>query len=230
MLDLPADSIATSDADAPALDEGMIADYITGQPVKETEKEKVRQEIVRQLVHEYGIAPENMESDFAVKVEGRRKKIDLAIFEIGKPHEAEHLQRAIICRPLPKAGKKAVVKIRDFTQAERDLEELKGVMIAADTCDWGLWTNGLERFFLKKAKKRFETRFNPYGDWPMADGTMATPDMHAETYVRQGNEEALRRAFQRCHNFIHGNEGMPKDAAFWQFLFLSSSPRCMTSV
>src|SRR3546814_4004426 len=23
-----------------------------------------------------------------------------------------------------------------------------------------------------------------------------------------------------CHNFIHGNEGMPKDAAFWQFLYL----------
>jgi hypothetical protein len=33
----------------------MIADYVTGKPVKETEKEKVRQEIARQLVHEYGI-------------------------------------------------------------------------------------------------------------------------------------------------------------------------------
>jgi type I restriction enzyme M protein len=216
----PTDSPATPDADAPTLDEGMIADYITGQPVKETEKEKVRQEIVRQLVHEYGIDTANMEADFAVKIEGRRKKIDIAIFEIGKPHEAENLQRAIICRPLPKFGKRAVVKIRDFAQAERDLEELKGVMQAADTCNWGLWTNGLERFFLKKDKKRFETRFDPHGDWPMADGTMATPDMHAETYVRQGNEESLRRAFQRCHNFIHGNEGMPKDAAFWQFLYL----------
>ena len=35
--------------------------------------------------------------------------------------------------------------------------------------------------------------------------------------------EAPRTAadpFRRCHNFIHGNEGMPKDAAFWQFLYL----------
>ena len=203
-----------------SLPEGMITDYITGLPVKETEKEKVRQEVIRQLVREYGIAPENMETDFAVKVEGRRKKIDVAIFEIGKPHTTEHLQRAIICRALPKAGKRAVIKIRDFAQAERDLAELKAVMLASDTCTWGLWTNGLERFFLKKDKRRFETRFAPYGDWPMADGTMATPDMQAETYVRQGDEEALRRAFQRCHNFIHGNEGMPKDAAFWQFLYL----------
>ena len=30
----------------------------------------------------------------------------------------------------------------------------------------------------------------------------------------------LKTAFRRCHNFIHGNEGMPKDAAFWQFLYL----------
>lgn len=30
----------------------------------------------------------------------------------------------------------------------------------------------------------------------------------------------LGTAFRRCHNYIHGNEGMPKDAAFWQFLYL----------
>ncbi|CAK0762265.1 type I restriction enzyme M protein [Gammaproteobacteria bacterium] len=30
----------------------------------------------------------------------------------------------------------------------------------------------------------------------------------------------LRIAVRRCHNNIHGNEGMPKDAAFWQFLYL----------
>jgi type I restriction enzyme M protein len=30
----------------------------------------------------------------------------------------------------------------------------------------------------------------------------------------------LRTAFRRYHNFIHGNEGMPKDAACWQFLYL----------
>ena len=93
-------------------------------------------------------------------------------------------------------------------------------MAAADGCEWGHWTNALERFFLRKEKRRFEVRFAPHGDWPMADGSMSTPDTHAETYVRPGEENALRRAFQRCHNFIHGNEGMPKDAAFWQFLYL----------
>ena len=197
-----------------------MTDFITGQPVKETEKEKVRQEVARQLINEYQIAPEAMEADFSVKVESKRQRVDIAIFEAGKEHLVENLRRAIICRPLPNAGKRSVVKIRDFAQAEKDLDELKGILIAADGCEWGLWTNGLERFFLRKEKRRFEVRFAPHGDWPMADGTMSTPDMHAETYVRPGEENALRRAFQRCHNFIHGNEGMPKDAAFWQFLYL----------
>jgi type I restriction enzyme M protein len=213
-------AVADELQDAPALAEGVMTDFITGQPVRETEKEKVRQEVARQLIFEYQIAPENMQADFPVKVEGKRKRVDIAIFDAGKERAVENLRRAVICRPFPNVGKRSVVKIRDFAQAEKDLDELKGILIVAEGCEWGLWTNGLERFFLRKEKRRFEVRFAPHGDWPMADGTMSTPDMHAETYVRPGDENALRRAFQRCHNFIHGNEGMPKDAAFWQFLYL----------
>jgi len=93
----------------------MIADFITGTPVTETEKEKVRQEIARQLIFEYQIAPESMKSDSPIKVEGRRRKADIAIFEGGKEHEVENLRRIVICRPFPKVGKKAVIKIRDET-------------------------------------------------------------------------------------------------------------------
>ncbi len=215
-----ADATTEKTSSEPLMPDGMITDYITAQPVKDTEKERVRQEVAHQLIFEYQIAPESMEADFPIKVDGKRKKIDIAIFEAGKEHLPETLRRAVICRPLPKVGKKSVIKMRDFAQAEKDLDEIKSILIAAEGCEWGLWTNGLERFYLHKEARRFEVRFAPYGDWPMADGTMSTPDMHAETYVRPGDENALRRAFQRCHNFIHGNEGMPKDAAFWQFLYL----------
>ena len=109
---------------APLLAEGMMTDFITGHPVKETEKEKVRQEVVRQLIGEYQIAPENMEADFPVKVEGKRKKVDIAIFESGTEHTLENLRRAIICRPMPNVGRKSVIKIRDYAQAGKDLDEL----------------------------------------------------------------------------------------------------------
>jgi type I restriction enzyme M protein len=203
-----------------ALAEGMISDYITGKPVKETEKEKVRQEAARSMIFEYQIAPESMQADFSVKVEGKKKRADIAIFEVAKEHTLENLRRVIVCRPEPNLGRRSVTKIRDFDQAEKDLGDLKEIMLGAAGCEWGLWTNGLERFFFRKDKRRFETRFEPNGDWPMADGTMSTPDAHTPSYVRKADDIALKRAFQRCHNFIHGNEGMPKDAAFWQFLYL----------
>lgn len=104
---------------APPLAEGMMTDFITGQPVKETEKERVRQEVARQLIFEYQIATENMEADFPVKIEGKRKRMDIAVFEAGKEHGPETLSRAVICRPFPNVGKRSVVKIRDFVQAEK---------------------------------------------------------------------------------------------------------------
>ena len=212
-------SSSAPEADKP-LKTGDIMDFITGLQVKDTPKERIRQEVVRQLIFEYEIAPESMEADYRIKVDGKNKKVDIAIFEAGKEHEEANLVRVVVCRPAPNTGKKGVVKIRDFKQAASDLDELKLLMQAVDSCEWGLWTNGLERFFYRRIKKRFSFEFLPHGDWPMADGTMTTPDKHPEIVGRPGEESGLRRAFQRCHNFIHGNEGMPKDAAFWQFLYL----------
>lgn len=48
------------EAQAPegALEEGKLFDYITGEPVKDSDKEQVRQRIARAIIHEYGIAAE----------------------------------------------------------------------------------------------------------------------------------------------------------------------------
>jgi type I restriction enzyme M protein len=203
-----------------ALPDGMLPDFITGEPVKETPKELVRQELARALAFEYRVPLEDMEPDFPVRAEGKRKRVDIAIFETGREHTVEHLRRAVVCRPQPNVGARGVMKLRDHDQAKEDLDELKDIMTGAEGCVWGLWTNGIERFFLKKVPRRFEVRFEPCGDWPMADESLGTPDVLSDAYLRRASEESLRRAFQRCHNFIHGNEGMPKDAAFWQFLYL----------
>jgi type I restriction enzyme M protein len=203
------------------LAEGMVLDYLTQKPLKDSPKERVRQEVIRALFHEYQISLQDMEADFNIPVEGRkRKKVELAIFEPREVHSLETLRRVVVCRPTPKVGRKMVIKLRDHSQAKEDLEELKEIMSAIDGCIWGLWTNGIEQFFIKKTKTRFEDRFEPQGDWPLGDESAGTPDVHSNTYLRKASEETLRSAFRRCHNFIHGNEGMPKDAAFWQFLYL----------
>jgi type I restriction enzyme M protein len=201
------------------LTEGMLLDYITGLPVKSTPKEEVRQRIARALFHEYGIAVDDMAPDFPLRVDGRRRKIDIAIFGPGQTHTEENLRRIVICDKEPKAGK-SVYKMRDHDQAKREFDLLHAAMATADHCDYGLWTNGLEFFFFKRQLTRFDVRFQPLGDWPLADETQGARDVFSEAFLRRAEPAMLRTAFRRCHNFIHGNEGMPKDAAFWQFLYL----------
>ena len=195
---------------------GYTLDYVSGKQVKETKKELVRQRVVRALIHEYGFSPEDMEPDFKL---GGRKKVDVAIFHHGKQHTIENLGRAVICRQEPNVGKNAV-RIRDFDQAAKDLEAIETIMREVESVQYGLWTNGLEFFFLEKEQKRFETKCNPIGDWPMAEESVGTKEVISDVHTRVADNEMLKITFRRCHNCIHGNEGMPKDAAFWQFLYL----------
>lgn len=195
---------------------GYTLDYVTGKQLKETKKELVRQRVVRALIHEYGFSPDDMELDFSI---GGRKKVDVAIFHHSKEHTIENLGRAVLCRPEPNVGKSAA-RIRDFEQAARDLDEIESIMREVDAIQYGLWTNGLEFFFVEKERKRFETKCNPIGDWPMAEESVGTKEVISDAHTRVADTEMLKITFRRCHNYIHGNEGMPKDAAFWQFLYL----------
>ena len=206
--------------EATAIEDGKVLDYITGKPIPENDKEAVRQRIARALFHEYGISVDDMEPDFKIKVDGSNKKIDIAIFEPGAAHTPENVRRLVVCQKELKIGDRGAYKMRDHEQAAKDLELLKAAMSACEKCKYGLWTNGLEFFFFQVEHKRFDVKFNPIGDWPMADESLGTRDVASHARLRRADPEMLRTAFRRCHNFIHGNEGMPKDAAFWQFLYL----------
>lgn len=195
---------------------GFTIDYITGKKIKESKKEVVRQRIVRALIHEYGFSPEDMKLDFPIS---GRKKVEVAIFHHGLEHTLENLGRVVICRQEPNSGKNTI-RIRDFDQAAKDLEEIEIIMREVDAVRYGLWTNGLEFFFVEKELKRFEIKCNPIGDWPMAEESVGTKDVVSDGHTRIADGEMLKITFRRCHNYIHGNEGMPKDAAFWQFLYL----------
>ena len=210
-----------------AIEDGMTLDYLTNNPIKETPKELVRQKTLRALFHEYGISAEDMELDVKVKIDGKQKKIDIAIFEHGADHIPENIRRIVICDKEPKKGKKSTVKMRDHDQAQKDLQLMEDMMreqvgdkYVLEKCLWGLWTNGIEFFFVEKEESRFDTKFNAVGDWPLADETLGSRDVASNAQLRTADREMLLTAFRRCHNFIHGNEGMPKDAAFWQFLYL----------
>ncbi len=203
-----------------AIEEGQLFDYITGKPFKDTEKERVRQRIARAIIHEYGIAAEDMEPDYKVRVGNKPRKLDIAIFAPGQDHSDENLFRAVVVEKEPKVGTKGAYRMRDPEEAQKEFGFLESVMVEVDHCKFGLWTNGLEFFFFHKEVTRFDTKFKPMGDWPLADESIGTREVQSIAKMRRADPEMLRVAFRRCHNYIHGNEGMPKDAAFWQFLYL----------
>src|SRR5687768_7871099 len=156
-LDDPGDVVA----------DGHVLDFISGtESLKETPKEQVRQRIARAVFHEYGISVEDMEADFSVNAGGRRRRVDIAIFRPGQPHAQENLRRVVICRPEPTQNKRGAVKMRDYAQAAKDLEEIKPFFEDIESCQYGLWTNGLEFFFLKKKATKFQIDAEPIGDWP----------------------------------------------------------------
>jgi len=215
-----ADRDATQD-EIDVVRDGYVLDFISGtRELKETSKEIVRQRIARALLHEYQISVEDMEGDFPVKVGGRRRKVDIAIFAPGQPHTPDTLRRVVVCRPEPKQNKKGAVKMRDYEQATKDIEQITPFFEECDNCEYGLWTNGLEFFFVQRKRTKFQVTPEPIGDWPLGDESIGTRDVVSHAKARRAEPDMLRTAFRRCHNFIHGNEGMPKDAAFWQFLYL----------
>jgi type I restriction enzyme M protein len=218
--DVNSTDVAVEPGDSSDLDEGKIFDYITGAPLKDSDKEKVRQRIARAIIHEYGIAAEDMEPDFKVKVGGKNRKLDIAVFKPGTEHVADNMYRAVIVEKEPKVGTKGAYRMRDPDEARKEFDVLEAAMAEVESCKYGLWTNGLEFFFFQKEITRFDTKFRPIGDWPMGDETIGTREAASLARMRRADPVMLRTAFRRCHNYIHGNEGMPKDAAFWQFLYL----------
>ncbi|GAA3509219.1 type I restriction enzyme M protein [Streptosporangium album] len=222
----PEEATSSQEGEPDSLAEDETIDFITGKPIKLRGSEPVRQRIARVLFHEYGISVDDMARDFPIPIQadGKRrvtKKADIAVFAHGAPKTLANLRRVVVCKPEPKPGR-TVTKIRMFSQAQEDLAELETLLgtEATPLAQYGMWTNGLDFFFLYKESTRFGARFEPRADWPVADESVGSGTVASVARLRRGEAGMLKTAFRRCHNYIHGNEGLPKDAAFWQFLYL----------
>ncbi|MFJ2578450.1 class I SAM-dependent DNA methyltransferase [Kitasatospora aureofaciens] len=212
------------------LQDDEIFDYITGSKVvRLTEAEKVRQRIARALVHQYGIHPDDMEADFSISVmneeTGRRsrRRASIAIFEHEKPHELQYIRRIVVTKARPNDSR-TVSKVRTYARAKEQVDEVAALMQAAGPeCQYGLWTDDKDLYFIyRDSSSPFEDEYRPLLNWPRGDATAfdARGNASSLAIMRRADETMLRFAFRRCHNYIHGNEGLPKDAAFWQFLYV----------
>lgn len=213
----------TEDSEASdALAENQIYDYITNQPVKDSPTERVLQSVARSLVDEYGFDHTQLQREQTIVYEayddnGRakrvRRKAEIAVFEENSKRDDQN-QIVRICMILP-PGSKANDKKRGIVM----LEEMLG---ALPNCEYGLWTNGTDLIFRQKimTKKHIQPEYVELYDLPGYGEDAKDLDRIDRQVGRIATGDNLQRTFARVHDYIYGNQGLKKDAAFWQVLNL----------
>ena len=190
--------------------QGKILDFIDGKLRNETPEEYVRQEIEKSLVREYRYLREEIAVEFRVKLGHASKRADLAIFPEDAPHKQEHIWAIIECKAsnVPPENKK------DGT------DQLKSYMAACVNAEFGMWTNGQERFCYRKTVEDGAIRFIDISDIPEKGKTLDETERPSFRELRPATSDTLLFTFQRCHNYIAGNQGLQKPDAFWELLKL----------
>jgi len=204
-----------------ALASDQLYDFVTNQPVKDTPKERTLQAVARSLVYEYGYDSTQLQRDVIVTFDvtdphGRtrrtRRKVDLLVYPEGKPKDLEHAIRVVVVQT-PKT------KPQD---RKRGVALLEDVMGALPACDYGLWTNGTDLEFRQKmmTEQHIQPEYVELYDLPGEGETAAHLNDPNRQMMRIATGDNLKRAFARVHDYIYGNQGLKKDAAFWQVLNL----------
>jgi type I restriction enzyme M protein len=137
------------------------------------------------------------------------------VYESGRSREPKNIIRlAIVAKPGTKPDRKAI----------EGLEEVLG-NLAEDRAEvFGIWTNGDSLAFRMRT---FEPRtgqpvYTELTDFPAPQETLADLESGTRRPLRIAAGDSLLRAFKRCHDYIHGNQSMSPDKAFWQILYYYS--------
>lgn len=182
---------------------GKLRCYITGKLRDDKPEENVRQRVARSLVQEYSYDKEDIAIEFPIKMGTKKKKADIVVFHEDADHKQENIYIIV-------ETKKENIKPTD---KDEGIEQLKSYMSAAIGCKYGLWVGSEFQPFEKidRPADPFET----ITDIP-PKGHTETPRITFDKLVPA--TEGLRDVFKRCHYYIHGNQGLPKDKAFHELL------------
>ena len=186
---------------------GKLRCYVSGKLRKDTAEENVRQRIARSLVEDYGYDRCDIGVEFGVKMgSGKRKRVDLAIFPPRTEHKQEHIKIIVEC------------KREDVRPTDRDdgVDQLKSYLAACLNARYGLWI-GSELQVWEKTDTPTGHDFAIGTDIPRFGFDAPQPLTFTDLVPAQ---EELIGVFKRCHNYIHGNQGLAKDIAFQELLKL----------
>ncbi|MGD9791805.1 MAG: N-6 DNA methylase [Phycisphaerales bacterium] len=193
------------------VEQGKLLDFIDGKTQRtETPEEYVRQEIAKSLVREYKYPKANIEVEFIIRVGTRKPRADLVIFPPQAPHDQENAVLIVECKaPTVKAADK-----------KDGVDQLKSYMSACPNVEYGMWTNGVERFCYRRVVKGGKVNIEDVPDLPEFGRADEAEDRPRFDQLKPATSDALLFAFRRCHNYIAANQGLQKPQAFWELLKL----------
>ena len=191
--------------------EGKIFDYIDGEFRKDTPEEYVRQTIEKRLVNEHKYQRKQIKIEHTIRIGSRRPRVDIALFANDSPQlTQEHLWLIVECKS----------KNVQPSQSKHGIDQLKSYMSACPNCEWGMWTNGNYKEVLRKVNVQGKIEFQQFNDIPSADGSVDDVDRPKRHKLKMAYDDNLLLVFRTCHNHIYAIDGLPKEAAFFEFLKL----------
>jgi type I restriction enzyme M protein len=200
-----APSIQTTPIGVP---DGMVVDFLTGRFLRDTPEEYVRQNIEKALIRQYRYDPADAVPEVSIKVGSARKSVDIVIF---KPSVEHQQQNAWLLVETKSADTKPA-------NAKEGVGQLQSYMAAYVNSEYGLWTNGDDRFCYAKRSTKTGLNFEEIIDIPALGQTELDAQRPKLSDLMPVTGDNLLFAFRRCHNKIAGAQGLQKDAAFWELL------------
>ena len=190
--------------------EGKICDYIDGKFRNDTPEEYVRQTIEKRLVNEHKYSPSQIKIEYTLQVGSRKPRADIVIWEKGFVEKTQSTIKLII------ECKKDTV---DAKNAKEGIDQLKSYMSVCPNCEWGMWTNSVQKFvFRKYLDDHGNISFMEYNDIPSADGNLDDVNRPTRKSLKNASDDNLLFVFKTCHNHIYVNDGMQKQPAFFELL------------
>lgn len=200
------------------LEDNQLVCILSGEVKKVAAQENNLQSVILMLNEEYGFDLEDMERDFKLEYvnpetgKSAKQKVELVVFEKGKPHEQDFIIRICVVQD-------DKVKVNDKKKGLA--ATLENAMGAVESCEFGLWANGSNYNFLQKEDDAigFDFDFTDLSDFPGEGETLEDLERADRSHTRTPANDSLIKVFKRSHDYIYGNEGRKKDA-FWQLLNL----------
>jgi type I restriction enzyme M protein len=192
--------------------EGKVTDFLTGKLVDDTPEEYVRQNLEKALVRQYKYAPKDCEPEFTIKVGSSKKRVDIVVFAQRQEHTQVNTYILV-------ETKKADVKPTHRTEG---VGQLQSYMASCLNAQYGMWTNGDDRFCYAKRsdRKGGGWTFDEIIDIPGFGQTEEDAQRPSRRDLKVATADNLLFAFRRCHNYIAAHEGKQKTEAFWELLKL----------